>query len=124
MSGTILSLTERVSALPGCDKALARTLFGAALLALLVGIGCGWLTALGRAGLTVFEPQLAARLLTLHGVTVFFYWLYLAQAALLLVLAGAERGTNGLVLRSLAWIGAILMLAGGPGAAVGSGCRS
>ncbi len=112
MSDTMPSLTDRIAALPGCDKTLARVLFGSALLALLLGLGFGWLTALGRAGVTGFEPLLAARLLTLHGVTVFFYWLYLAQAALLLVLAGAEQNCGGLALRPLAWVGCVLMLAG------------
>ncbi len=112
MNAPLPSLSDRVSALPGCDKALVRVLFGASLLALALGVGFGWLTALGRAGVAVFEPQQAARLLTLHGVTVFFYWLYLAQTALLLVLAGAERNGGGLALRSLAWIGGALMLAG------------
>ena len=44
-------------------------------------------------------------------MSVFFYWLYLIQAALLLVLAAAENG-RGLALRPLAWLGAALMLAG------------
>ena len=112
MSAPSPSLTDRIAALPACDKNLTRGLFGAALFALALGVGFGWLTALGRAGVAVFEPQTAARLLTLHGVTVFFYWLYLAQAALLLVLAAAERDGGGLALRPLAWIGGALMLAG------------
>ena len=112
MSATASSLMERVTALPVTDKTLIRTLFGAATLALALGVGFGWLTALARAGAVTFEPQQAARLLTLHGVTIFFYWLYLAQTALLLVLAAAERTSGGLALRTLAWIGAALMLAG------------
>ena len=112
MSEALSSLTDRIAALPDGDKTLARVLFASALLALFFGIGFGWLTALGRAGVTGFEPQQAARLLTLHGVTVFFYWLYLAQVALLLVLAGAERHGGGLAWRPLAWIGGALMLAG------------
>ncbi len=112
MSVHTSSLANRIAALPGRDKRLVRGLFAAALLALALGVGFGWLTALGRAGAIGPEPEHAARLLTLHGVSVFFYWLYLAQAALLLVLAAAERDGGGLALRSAAWSGAVLMLLG------------
>ncbi len=106
-----ISLTTRIAALPGADKALFKILFGAALLALALGLAGGFVTALARAGTLTFFPDDAYRLLTLHGVSVFFYWLYLMQAALLLVLAAAESG-RGLALRPLAWLGAALMLAG------------
>ena len=105
------ALTVRVAALPASDKALLKVLFGAALLALALGLAGGFVTALARAGALTFFPDDAYRLLTLHGVSVFFYWLYLIQAALLLVLAAAENG-RGLALRPLAWLGAVLMLAG------------
>jgi cytochrome c oxidase subunit 1 len=104
-------LTARVAALPGTDKALLTLLFGAALLALVLGLVGGFVTALARAGALAFFPDDAYRLLTLHGVSVFFYWLYLIQAALLLVLAAAENG-RGLALRPFAWLGAALILAG------------
>lgn len=105
------ALTARIRALPHPDKALLNLLFGAALLALVLGLAGGLLTALARAGALTLFPGDAYRLLTLHGVSVFFYWLYLIQAALLLVLAAAENG-RGLALRPLAWTGAALMLAG------------
>ncbi len=104
-------LTARISALPGADKALLKLLFGAALLALVLGLAGGFVTTLARAGALTFFPDDAYRLLTLHGVSVFFYWLYLIQAALLLGLAAAENG-RGLALRPFAWLGAALMVAG------------
>ncbi|MBP2292698.1 cbb3-type cytochrome c oxidase subunit I [Azospirillum rugosum] len=104
-------LTARVTALPTPDKALLKLLFGAALLALVLGLAGGFVTALARARALSLFPDDAYRILTLHGVSVFFYWLYLIQAALLLVLAAAENG-RGLALRPLAWLGAALMLAG------------
>jgi cytochrome c oxidase subunit I len=108
-AGTSPTLTQRVTALPMADKALLKGLFGVALLAL--GLAGGFVTALARAGALTFFPEDAYRLLTLHGVSVFFYWLYLIQAALLLVLAAAENG-RGLTLRPMAWLGAALMVAG------------
>src|SRR4051812_26899325 len=91
-AGSTSGLTARVAALPRADKALLRVLFGAALLALVLGLAGGFATALARAGALTFFPDDAYRLLTLHGVSVFFYWLTLIQAALLLVLAAAENG--------------------------------
>src|SRR5688500_17036430 len=90
-AGSTSGLTARVAALPRADKALLRVLFTAALLALALGLAGGFVTALRAGALTLF-PDDAYRLLTLHGVSVFFYWLYLIQAALLLVLAAAENG--------------------------------
>jgi cytochrome c oxidase subunit 1 len=109
--GATSRLTSRVASLPSADKALLKLLFGAALLALVLGLVGGFVTALARAKALTFFPDDAYRILTLHGVSVFFYWLYLIQAALLLVLAATENG-RGLALRPLAWLGAALMLAG------------
>ncbi|WP_042701416.1 cbb3-type cytochrome c oxidase subunit I [Azospirillum sp. B506] len=109
--GTGYGLTARIHTLPRPDKALLNLLFGAALLALVLGLAGGLLTALARAGALPLYSDDAYRLLTLHGVSVFFYWLYLIQAALLLALAAAENG-RGLALRPAAWAGVALMLAG------------
>ena len=100
-AGSTSGLTARVAALPRADKTLLKVLFSAALLVLVLGLAGGFVTALARAGALIFFPDDAYRLLTLHGVSVFFYWLYLIQAALLLVLAAAENG-RGLALRPLA----------------------
>ncbi len=109
--GAKAGLIARITALPTPDKTLFKLLFGAALLALALGIAGGFVTALARARALSFFSDDAYRILTLHGVSVFFYWLYLIQAALLLVLAAAENG-RGLALRPFAWLGVGLMLAG------------
>lgn len=106
------SVTSRLTHLPVSDKALLRALSGVALLALILGIAFGTLTALARAGWLGFgDPETGYRLLTLHGTSIFFYWLYFAQAALLLAFAcglGGER----LAWRPAAWSGFALMAAG------------
>ena len=105
------SLTARISALSAGDRRLILTLTGAALLALALGVGGGFLTALLRAGFLTPTGDAGYRLLTLHGVSVFLYWLYLSQIALFLVLAAAEAGGR-LARRGLALAGTGLMLAG------------
>jgi len=67
--------------------------------------------ALARSGAVSFLSDTPYRILTLHGTTAFFYWLYSAQAALLIILAVGETRA-GIALRTSAWIGAILIVAG------------
>jgi heme/copper-type cytochrome/quinol oxidase subunit 1 len=83
-------LAKRLGDLPAADKALLLTLAGFALLALLLGLSFGLATGLARGGfLPGLDDETGYRLMTLHGVDAFFYWLSLAQAFLLLVLASA-----------------------------------
>lgn len=105
------SLTARLALLPATDKRLLKAVFGAALLALGLGILFGALTALARAGWLDAYPETAYRLLTLHGVSIFFYWLYFAQAGLLLAFASAQ-GSGRISWRPAAWAGFALMTAG------------
>ena len=105
------SLTDRLATLSGADRLLCGLLIGFALLAVMLGIGYGVAMALARSGALNFLPDTAYRILTLHGTTAFFYWLYIAQAALLIVLAVGETG-GGIALRGFAWIGTILTAAG------------
>lgn len=103
--------TERLAALPSEDRRLLRAMAGAALVALVLGILGGLGTALARAGLLDISANTGYRSLTLHGVSIFFYWLFLAQAALLLAFAATEGGRR-LVWRGGAWAGFVLMLGG------------
>ena len=104
---------DGVRGLPRGDRRLLAGLVGAALLALALGIVFGALTGLVRAGVFVPDPETGYRLLTLHGATIFFYWLYFAQAALLLALAAAQRGgPPAIALRPAAWAGFLLMAVG------------
>lgn len=105
------SYTERFAALPVPDRRLLQGLAAVALLALGLGIVGGLLTAVARAGFIDIIPATGYRLLTVHGVSIFFYWLFVAQAALLLGFAAVEHGQR-LVWRPLAWLGAGLVLGG------------
>jgi cytochrome c oxidase subunit 1 len=99
--------------LPGRDRLLLRLMFGAAVLALVIGVLFGFATALDRAGFIEMLPETGYRALTMHGVGIFFYWLYLAQAALILALVAVHaEGTERLGWPAAAWIGFAAMLAG------------
>ncbi len=113
MSDTII---HRLRSLPSGDRRLVIILAATALVALLIGLAGGLLTALVRAGFLPALPESGYRFLTVHGVSAFFYWLYFAQAALLLGFAAAERGNGGdkvgLARRWLSVLGAIAMVLG------------
>jgi cytochrome c oxidase subunit I len=111
--------TERFAALPARDRRLLVAMSAASLGMLLLGILAGLLTALARGGLIDIVPNTGYRLLTVHGVSIFFYWLFIAQAALLLGFAAVEQG-RGLIRRRLAWLGFALMLAGFGASMVGA----
>jgi cytochrome c oxidase subunit 1 len=110
-SSTSSSFTDRLAALSRADRLLCGLLMGFSLFALTLGIGYGVAMALARSGALSFLPDTPYRILTLHGTTAFFYWLYIAQAALLIVLAVGDTG-RGIALRAFAWIGTILIAAG------------
>jgi cytochrome c oxidase subunit I len=106
------SSSERFAALPAGDRRLLALMAGAALVALVLGILGGLMTALARGGLVEMPPETAYRLLTVHGVSTFFYWLYLAQAALLLGFTAIEGDHRGLAWRRGAWAGFLAIVAG------------
>lgn len=105
------SLGDRLAGLPTVDRLFCVLLIGLSLLALTLGIVYGVAMALARSGALTFLPETPYRILTLHGTTAFFYWLYSAQAALLIVLAVGEQG-GGIRCRAFAWLGALLIAAG------------
>jgi cytochrome c oxidase subunit I len=105
------TLRERFRELPDSDRRLLVGMSAVAFVALALGILGGVLTALARGGLLDIIPNTGYRFLTVHGVSIFFYWLFIAQAALLLGFAAVEEG-RGLMRRRLAWAGFALMLAG------------
>ena len=108
MSNTI---TTRFNALARRDRRLLMVLAATALVALALGILGGLLTALARGGIIDIQPEDGYRFLTIHGVSVFFYWLYLAQIALLLGFAAIEDA-DGLAWSAAARFGAFLMVLG------------
>lgn len=107
------ALTQGLAVLPQRDKQLLKAAFAAALAALVLGIAWGGITALARAGFVEVDPLAGYRALTGHAVSIFFYWLYFAQAGLLLAFAAALTAPgNGIAWRALAWTGLALMLVG------------
>jgi cytochrome c oxidase subunit 1 len=111
MSARAATLRETLGRLPGRDRWLIGGLIGAALAALLVAVALGAMTALIRAGAIDPSPDFGYRLMTGHGVVAFFYWLYFAQAAVLLAFA-TGGGAGRIALAPLAWLGGALMVAG------------
>ena len=105
------SWVERLADLKRSDRLLCGFLIGVALFALGLGIVYGTATALARSGAVTFPFEVPYRLLTLHGTSAFFYWLYAAQGALLVIFAAGEN-RGKIALRPFAWIGAILVAAG------------
>lgn len=106
------NVTHRLTTLPGSDRRLLLAMGGSALAALALGIVGGLVTALARGGMIDILPETAYRLLTVHGVGIFFYWLYLAQAALLLGFAAIEAEEGGIAFLPAAWMGFGLIVAG------------
>lgn len=104
-------LSTRLSGLPAIDRRLLLAFVGVSLLPLVLGLGFGLMTALARGGLIALEPETAYRVLTLHGTSAFFWWLYLAQVALMIALAAGESA-DGLKARPLILAGIVVLLAG------------
>ncbi len=113
MTGDLAKSLER---LPAGDKALLLALAVAASVALLLGLGFGMATGLARGGFLADFPgglddETGYRLMTLHGMDAFFYWLSFAQVFLLLVLVLGQGG-NAVAGRPAAWVGTAAMIAG------------
>ncbi len=104
-------LSARIAALPRVDRRLLLGFVCVSLLALVLGLGFGLTTALARGGMIALDPDSAYRVLTLHGTSAFFWWLYLAQVALMIGLAAGES-TEGLKARPLIIAGFVVLVAG------------
>lgn len=110
-----------VGEMPASHQGLLGGMALAALASLALGVLLGLGTALARAGLLPLEPETGYRLLTGHGVSVFFHWLYLGQGALLLALAATQaRPRARLAWPWLGWLGLSLILAGLAASLVGT----
>ena len=107
------ALVEGLKRLPDGDRALLKGFIVMAVLALGLGLVFGTVTAFARAGFIELEQETGYQMMTLHGVTIFFYWLYFVQAALVLILAATyTAGVDRLAWRPVAWAGLLLMTAG------------
>ena len=110
---TANKLTAGAKSLSSADKKLLLAFFSISVLALALGVVFATMTAAGRTGLFSMESETAYRMLGLHGVTIFFYWLYFVQAGFVLLLAAVyTEGAGAVAWRPLAWLGFVAMLAG------------
>lgn len=110
---TANKLVEGLRRLPDADRSLLKGFTVMAVLALGLGLVYGALTAFVRAGFIELEPSIAYQMLSLHGVTIFFYWLYFAQSCLVVVLAVVYTdGAQRVEWSPVAWLGLALMVAG------------
>jgi cytochrome c oxidase subunit 1 len=106
-------LLDGVAALPDGDKAVVKGFVAMAVLSLGIGVFFGFLSAFARADFLQFDAITAFRILTLHGVTIFFYWLYFLQAGAVLILAAVYTdGAGRIAFRRWAWTGLAFMVAG------------
>jgi cytochrome c oxidase subunit 1 len=95
------------------DKRLLLAFFAISILALALGVLFGTMTAAGRTGLFQMETATSYKMLGLHGVTIFFYWLYFAQAGFVLLLAAVYTDpASGIAWRPVAWLGFLAMSTG------------
>lgn len=95
------------------DQTLLKTLIFFGLITLGLGVLYALFVVLGRAGFISLPGLLGYQLLTLHGTTIFYYWLYFMQAALLLAfILIYTKGAEKLAWRPFAWFGAALMILG------------
>jgi cytochrome c oxidase subunit 1 len=117
------SFVQRLGRLSAADKTLLRVFAAGALLALLFGLAFGLATGLARGGFLPGLPEETGyRLMTLHGMGAFFYWLSFAQVFLLLALAvGHVEGSPEIAARPAAWTGAGAMIAGFLSSGAGAG---
>jgi cytochrome c oxidase subunit 1 len=103
----------KLRGLDAADNKILRTLIFFALLTLGLGVLYALFVVLARAGFISLPGLLGYQLLTLHGTTIFYYWLYFMQAALLLAfILIYTKGSEKLSWRSFAWLGTGLMILG------------
>lgn len=110
---TTQSISKKLNDLPPADRRFLKMFAGVALASLLIGLFFGLATALIRTGYAEAEPDTGYRMMTAHGVTVFFYWLYFAQMAFLLALAASQfEGSPRIAWAPAAWTGLLAMMLG------------
>jgi len=106
-------LTVGIRNLPQNSKKMLRAFFTMAVISLALGVFFASMTAAGRTGLITPESGFVYRMLGMHGVTIFYYWLNFVQAGFVLMLAAVySGGKDGILLRPVAWLGFLSMLGG------------
>lgn len=115
------TISCKLNELPPADRLFLRVFAGVALATLLIGLLFGSATALIRTGYAEAESVTGYRMMTAHGVTVFFYWLYFAQMAFLLALAASQfTARPRIVWAPAAWTGLLAMVIGFAASQVGT----
>lgn len=104
-------LRERLSGLAASDRRTILAFVVASLAPLVLGLAFGLAVALARGGFVALDPETAYRLLTLHGTSAFFWWLYLAQVALMVTFAAGESAGR-LSARPLILAGLVVLVVG------------
>jgi cytochrome c oxidase subunit 1 len=103
---SLSSLTEE-------DRRLLKAFVLVSIFTLGLGVLYALLLVLVKGGFLSLESTLAYTILTLHGTTVFYYWLYFVQVAVVMMFVLVYTdGVDELVWRNLAWAGFGLMSAG------------
>jgi len=106
-------LTDGAKSLSSADKKLLLAFFSVSILALALGGRRATKTTAGRTGLFAIATEATYKMLGLHGVTIFFYWLYFVQAGFVLLLTAVyTEGAGAVAWRPVAWLGFAAMLAG------------
>ena len=102
-----------LSSLAEEDRRLLKAFVLVSIFTLGLGVLYALLLVLVKGGFLSLESTLAYTILTLHGTTVFYYWLYFVQVAVVMVFVLVYTdGVDELVWRNLAWAGFGLMSAG------------
>ena len=106
-------LQAALAGLPAGDRKLLWAFILASLFTLGLGVLYALVLVMVKGGFIELESTLAYTVLTLHATTVFYYWLYFVQVAMVYVFVLAyTEGVKRLAWRPLAWLGFGLMSAG------------
>jgi|Deesub1362B_J571_1020462.scaffolds.fasta_scaffold00866_5 cytochrome c oxidase subunit 1 len=105
---------HKLEQLPGQDKRLLGALFAIAFTALAVGGIAGLVVVMDAAGFIKLTYQKLFQFLTLHASYLFYYWIYSAEAALVLtfILVYTKGARLTSTTRGVAWMGVLLIAAG------------
>lgn len=114
------SFLSELRGLPSTDRRLITTLSLASLVALFLGMVYAAVMVIELSGMTDVGRSLLYKILTLHGATVFYYWLYFVQAGAILAVLLVYADVDRLYWRKVAWAGTALMIVGFVGTHAGT----
>lgn len=105
---------NQIRQLPREDKTLFSAIFSLAFFVLAIGGFSGLVTLLQSAGFVSLAPSTSYKFLTLHASQLFYFWLYLIEfgVILLLILVYTVEAKLTRRTRGLAWVGVALIVVG------------